>query len=361
MANDITLAYQWAVDTCNAANVGYSQNYRNEKTVGGITYYDCSSFIWYALKAGGFPVETAYLAALGYAYSGNAITTHNERAWLSALGFEQIDIMSKWEAGDVVWRSGHTEMVWAGREGEGITMGAHTANASLAEQVSINKTYTPASKWTSIWRYSEQGPVDPVKSWIYGNRWLSLSEMRNNADIMKRIFITENAWSVNAFCGMLGNMQKESSMNPGIWQNLDEGNTSLGYGLVQWTPSTNITDWLTANGYAITDGDAQCLWILTRTVPEGQWIPTSDYPETWSEFIASEKDPEYLAYAFMNNFERPKDRNQPDRKKNARYWYNIYYNNDSPTPEEPNPPGPGIILSNEPMPIYMYLRTVRRK
>ena len=53
---DIQKAYNWAIGTCNAPNVGYSQAYRNQRTVNGITYYDCSSFIWYALMAGDFQV-----------------------------------------------------------------------------------------------------------------------------------------------------------------------------------------------------------------------------------------------------------------------------------------------------------------
>ena len=56
---NINQAYSWAVNTCNASNVGYSQTYRNQQTIGGITYYDCSSFIWYSLIAGGFPCVEA--------------------------------------------------------------------------------------------------------------------------------------------------------------------------------------------------------------------------------------------------------------------------------------------------------------
>ena len=52
----IQTAYEWAIEKCNAPNIGYSQANRMEKTVNGITYYDCSSFIWFALKAGGFDV-----------------------------------------------------------------------------------------------------------------------------------------------------------------------------------------------------------------------------------------------------------------------------------------------------------------
>lgn len=54
MAN-IQLSYNWAIETCVKPNVGYSQQYRNQRTVNGITYYDCSSFVWYALIAGWVP------------------------------------------------------------------------------------------------------------------------------------------------------------------------------------------------------------------------------------------------------------------------------------------------------------------
>lgn len=54
MPANIQIAYNWAVETCAKPNVGYSQQFRNQVTVNGITYYDCSSFVWYALIAGGF-------------------------------------------------------------------------------------------------------------------------------------------------------------------------------------------------------------------------------------------------------------------------------------------------------------------
>ena len=53
---DINRAYSWMIETCNAPRVGYSQAYRNQQTVGGITYYDCSSSINYALLAGAVQV-----------------------------------------------------------------------------------------------------------------------------------------------------------------------------------------------------------------------------------------------------------------------------------------------------------------
>lgn len=353
MAADINLAYKWAIDTCNAPNVGYSQSYRNENTVGGITYYDCSSFIWYALLAGGFPVTEAYAQVMGFSYSGNAIVTTYEQQWLSAMGFEQKDISGVWEPGDILWRSGHTEMVYLGGTAQGTTMGAHTANTTLANQVSINAAPTPASKWTTLWHWPGGGASD-INQWIHGNFALDLSQMRNNAHLVKD-YLEPKGWSLNAIAGILGNMQKESYINPGVWQNLDSSNPDLGYGLVQWTPSTKITNWLTEHGYDLEDGDMQLKWIDEETVQQGQWNPSSQYPMSFEAFKASIQEPETLAYVFMYNFEQPADLNQPDRKANARYWFD-YLSGDAPTPPGPNPPGPGVIDSNRKMPVWMMLR-----
>ena len=73
-------------------------------------------------------------------------------------------------------------------------------------------------------------------AWISGNRYLSLSEMQNNVDII-HYFFRSAGWTDNAIAAMLGNMQSESTINPGIWEGLDP--YAGGYGLVQWTPYTN--------------------------------------------------------------------------------------------------------------------------
>lgn len=351
---DMNLAYKWAIDTCNAPNVGYSQAYRNQLTLGGITYYDCSSFIWYALEAGDFPVKSAYQQVMGFAYTNNAIVTAFEQQWLAAMGFEQVDITGEWKQGDICWRSGHTEMVYLGGTGEGKTMGAHTANTTLANQVSINATFTPASKWTTLWRYPGDTPSG-TNDWIHGNFALDLSQMRNNAQLVKA-YLQPKGWTINAIAGLLGNMQKESWINPGVWQNLNSTNPDLGYGLVQWTPSTKITVWLENNGYDLEDGNGQLRWIDEETTAQGQWNMSSAYPITFQEFKQSTESAEYLAYAFMYNFEQPGDLNQPERKENAKYWFD-YLEGDAPTPFPPKPhPTPGQVASNRKMPLWMALR-----
>lgn len=316
----IQTAYEWAIEKCNAPNIGYSQANRMEKTVNGITYYDCSSFIWFALKAGGFDVVKANGGSTW------AFTTGTMANALRLLGFTKMGTAQPWKPGDILLRTGHTEMAFDSNH----TMGAHSGKVPLEQQVSINSNPSSASSWLELWRYGSGAET----KWINGNRYLSTGEMQNNAQIIFNTLLLKG-WTKNAIAGMLGNMQKESTINPGIWQNLNP-NPSLGWGLVQWTPSTNFTDWAAANGYANDDGDAQLIWIDTVTTSVGQWIPTTQYPETFGEFKVSTQTPEYLADCFLKNFERPAEIDQPDRQRYARYWFDWWEGSPVPPPN-PNP------------------------
>lgn len=133
---------------------------------------------------------------------------------------------------------------------------------------------------------------------------------------------TREGWTKNAIAGMLGNMQVESTINPGIWQNLQEGNMSLGYGLVQWTPATVYTSWADAQGYEWGNIDAQIARILHELENGLQYYPTDEYPETFREYTQSTKSPEYLASAFLKNYERAGVEAEADRRNNAIFWFN---------------------------------------
>ena len=316
----IQTAYEWAIEKCNAPNIGYSQANRMEKTVNGITYYDCSSFIWFALKAGGFDVVKANGGSTW------AFTTGTMANALRLLGFTKLGTAQPWKPGDVLIRTGHTEMAFDSNH----TMGAHSGKVPLEQQVSINSNPSSASSWLELWRYGGGAET----KWIKGNRYLSTGEMQNNAQIIFNTLLLKG-WSKNAIAGMLGNMQEESTINPGIWQKLNP-NPRLGWGLVQWTPSTNFTDWAATNGYVNDDGDAQLIWIDTVTASVGQWIPTTQYPETFGEFKVSTQTPEYLADCFLKNFERPEEIDQPDRQQYARYWFDWWQGSPVPPPN-PNP------------------------
>lgn len=156
---DIEAAVNWAVETCNDPNVGYSMTYRNQVTIDGITYYDCSSFIWYALMAGGFDVVGAY--------GGETwpFTTFTMIPVLENLGFQELSYDELWQAGDicVAYEGEHTEMVYEGSDypGQGITMGAHTDNYALPNQVSINNFWSTVQEFPQIFRYPVPVPPPP--------------------------------------------------------------------------------------------------------------------------------------------------------------------------------------------------------
>lgn len=155
--------------------------------------------------------------------------------------------------------------------------------------------------------------------WISGNRYLSMNEMTINAqEIMNQL--TSRGWTKNAVAGMLGNMQSESTINPGIWESLSP-NVKRGYGLVQWTPATKLISWAEGQGLDYTSGDVQLQRIDWEVANNQQWIATSQYPMSFQEFKVSTLTPEYLAQVFIRNYERPLNSNQPIRSTQARYWY----------------------------------------
>jgi hypothetical protein len=152
------------------------------------------------------------------------------------------------------------------------------------------------------------------------NRYLTKEEMTVNAQYIMDDLLSKG-WTKNSVAGMLGNMETESTINPGIWQSLDENNMSVGFGLVQWTPASKYTDWADANGYAWGDISGQLARLQYEIDNNIQWISTTEYPMTFAEFKVSTETPEYLADVFITNYERPADPNQPIRGTQARYWF----------------------------------------
>lgn len=261
---DINRAYSWAIETCNAPNVGYSQSYRNQQTVGNITYYDCSSFINYALLAGGFETPD-------YAPNNNAFTTYTEASELIRLGFTEVDASGEYLAGDIGLSSGHTEMCYQGGNGKGIFMGAHTSNAPLANQVSIGSSSgdeTYQRSFPRLFRYGEGGATG------YG------------ASIFVVSALAGNAW-------------RESHINPTLSQ-IGGG----AFGLFQWDGDrkTALLNWLNDNGYDDTSPNGQMQYLVV----EDDWIGTFDGISSLTEFLTSSStDVESLTEAFCTCWERP--------------------------------------------------------
>ena len=151
--------------------------------------------------------------------------------------------------------------------------------------------------------------------------------------------LTAKGWTRESIAAILGNMQAESSINPGRWQNDSVGNTSLGYGLVQWTPSTKYTEWCAAQGLSDpSEMDSAIARIMYELENGIQWIATTAHNMTFAEFSRSSAAPATLAAAFLLNYERPADQSQSVQEYRgslAEAWYTHL------TGETPTPPGTG--------------------
>lgn len=286
---DINKAYSWAIQTCNANNVGYSQSYRNQQTVGGVTYYDCSSFINYALLAGGFSTPA-------YAPNHNAFTTYTEIAELTRLGFVEVDPTGEYKPGDVGWDTGHTEMCYSGGAGKGVFMGAHTSYATLENQVSIGSSSGDANyqrSFTKLFRYGEGASG-------YG-------------------------YSIYVVSALCGNAWRESTINPGI-NEVGGG----GFGIFQWTGGRreSLEQWLSNNGYSITDGNGQLQYLIE----ENSWQGSFNGISTLSDFLNSTStDIPMLTEAFMKCWEIPGVPELDERISRATQCYNYILSNANDT------------------------------
>lgn len=193
----------------------------------------------------------------------------------------------------------------------------------------------------------------------YFDESISLEEEEKvtNAWYIYNFFIA-NGWTVEAICGMLGNMEHESSLNPGRWQG-DNIEIGPAYGIVQWDPWTKYTDWCESESREDPSEMDNNLGRILYELENGyQYYPTTDYPETFSEFSVSTETPFYLACAFAWNYERSavvldgtdteKEILRQNRGNSANKWYEILTGSEPPSPPTETP-------VKRKMPLWMYL------
>lgn len=174
-----------------------------------------------------------------------------------------------------------------------------------------------------------------MAQWYNPNAYLTNSQRENNATIMYNLF-TSWGWNVNTIFALLGNMEHESSLSPGIVENLATNNPpTKGYGLIQWTntKATVVTQntlwaWIYAQygNYDWQDGTKQCIFI--NSDDRSAWIPVKSYPITYDQFKAGlnhNNQPatlEYLTKAYFYNRERGTWSN--NRLTYAQKWYDFF-------------------------------------
>ena len=149
--------------------------------------------------------------------------------------------------------------------------------------------------------------TDESGQWYGGNAGLNEIRQHFNADTIKNR-MEQNGWSYNSICAILGNMSFESTENP---QRQEVGGS--GYGLVQWTPKSNLLTRARKIGrYSTYDTMYTQLLVIEYEVSHRlQWIPTNTYNLSFAEFkVDSTHSIDWLTRAFMLCYERPYDQSE---------------------------------------------------
>lgn len=161
--------------------------------------------------------------------------------------------------------------------------------------------------------------------------YLSEEEELNNA-VMGYVALmnADPTLTLEACCGILGNMYGEVTLNPGC---LQEGRPSAG-GLVGWDPLTKWSHEADIRGIPWTDGDGQCEWVLSDNywsyVPQVGWVlyhnfwsPSLAGGMTYDEFKHSTNTPEHLAELFCYAYEKAGIPHMNRRTEAARKYYDF--------------------------------------
>lgn len=213
---------------------------------------------------------------------------------------------------------------------------------------------------------------------------------KQNANAIKSFF-TGEGWTLNSVCGILGNMQFDSSLNPAFIQALNryrlpnnavqladlynyvmqdfnqefynDPNNNYAIGLVQRSATTR-TNYLTQNycvAYAIRtpftstnstrynwfDGWYQCKRINTERAIDSQTryfdpVEINGVRYTFSNYAQSYSSPEDLANAWMQGYQQINN-HLSDREANARYWFDYFSSASAPAPITEPQPEPYVI------------------
>ena len=149
-------------------------------------------------------------------------------------------------------------------------------------------------------------------SWIIPTeqRALTDEEYFNNCKCIYQFFT--GLWSDQAIASFCGAIYVESRANPNCWQGYDQNYMPAnleGFGLVQWTPYTRITEWLEKRGYSLDQyGEGQCQKIKeewSENSTSGPWIPTSTYNVTFKDWAKETgQSMEWMVMAYLVDYGR---------------------------------------------------------
>ncbi len=140
----IEAAVQTAVSIANDDSHGYSQPSRQGPD------YDCSSLVYYAFSSAGFDLSPKWFSTrtMGQALINAGFTE------LTSLDLSNSNQLIR---GDILWKSGHTEIYIGGnkRVGAHQDRGCPQTGDQPGNEIS-GETYTASQSWTKVYRYAER-------------------------------------------------------------------------------------------------------------------------------------------------------------------------------------------------------------
>ena len=213
--------------------------------------------------------------------------------------------------------------------------------------------------------------------WVYHvtNRYNSMTqaEMEQTVDEIYAQLYANYGWSINAICAVLGNMQRESYLNPAQTQGgYSTESLNGGYGLCMWTPARKIKNWLQENNHSLYSGYWQVYAMNDPNFPSAndpQYTPTNLFPLSYDQFKHSGETVAYLTEAFMRNYEKAGVEALQERIEYAEAWYEYLMGeppSPTPTPTPPTPPDPPSPVNPDPSGYkrrgkgFLYLRNRNR-
>ncbi len=190
------------------------------------------------------------------------------------------------------------------------------------------------------------------------NAKLTDAQQKENA-IYIRDYLLAKGWTINAICGVLGNFQSESRLNPNVYEGYTAHSSELGkygYGLPQWTPWLGTSKYNTPElqrNYHGSNNPTFGRWCLDNGLEKSLMETQLEYlhrglggykssaydssnPITWSEFITSELTPNELAKIFYRNYERSATGAYGSRPTYADNWYEYLTGEEAPEPTDPS-------------------------
>lgn len=214
--------------------------------------------------------------------------------------------------------------------------------------------YSSTNKHNSI--IDRQWQYEITSNYIWSSNFDDINEKQLNNGIIIAQYFLNKGWTLNAICGMLGNMLHESMLNPGQWQG-----GGPAFGLCQWDPARKIRRWIydkhkkddndfktinastfdfdsksdTYKKEAFANGTYQCERIQWECEHDQQWFgnpdvdkwPSQEGVREFSDFAHSDKSARELAKYFLWFYEHPSDPytgTQKIRGNDAEKWYKYF-------------------------------------